>query len=84
MMYLELGGIIKEGMDADICIFDPETIRDRADFSDCTLRAEGLSYVIVGGAVGAPPVLLSVDKVFNSSNAASDFFACFSVCFHLK
>lgn len=50
---LETKGIIKEGMDADICIFDSEKICDRADFADCTLRAEGLSCVIVGGAVAA-------------------------------
>ncbi len=49
----ETKGIIKEGMDADICIFNPETICDRADFADCTRRAEGLSYVIVNGAVAA-------------------------------
>jgi len=49
----ETKGIIKEGMDADICIFNPETICDRADFADCTRRAEGLSYVIVNGVVAA-------------------------------
>ena len=40
-------------MDADICVFDPEKIIDRAEFTDPSLRAEGLSYVIVGGKIAA-------------------------------
>lgn len=44
-------GLIWEGMDADICIFDADKIIDRADFSDCNRRAEGLNYVILGGEV---------------------------------
>ncbi|MBQ3084743.1 MAG: D-aminoacylase [Clostridia bacterium] len=44
-------GLIKEGYDADLCIFDPATIRDRADYTDCHLRAEGLRYVLLGGKV---------------------------------
>ena len=46
-------GLIREGMDADICIFDPEKIIDRADYVDCFKRAEGLNYVLVGGEVVA-------------------------------
>lgn len=46
-------GLIHEGFDADICIFDADTIIDRAEFTDPTKRAEGLSYVIVGGRVAA-------------------------------
>ena len=46
-------GLLKEGMDADICVFDPEKIIDRAEFTDPSLRAEGLSYVIVGGKIAA-------------------------------
>lgn len=44
-------GVIAEGYDADICIFDPETIADRADYSDYTKKAIGLHYVIAGGEV---------------------------------
>lgn len=44
-------GILKEGYDADICIFDANRIIDKADFSDCHRRCEGLSYVILGGEV---------------------------------
>ena len=46
-------GLLKEGFDADICVFDPEKIIDRAEFTDPSLRAEGLSYVIVGGKIAA-------------------------------
>ena len=44
-------GIIKEGLDADICIFNPDTIIDRADYVDCKKRAEGLAYVILNGEI---------------------------------
>ncbi len=44
-------GILTEGFDADICIFDENTIIDRASFADCTLRAEGLNYVLLAGQV---------------------------------
>ena len=46
-------GLIREGFDADICIFDPDTIIDRANFTNPHLHAEGLDYVIVGGKIAA-------------------------------
>ena len=46
-------GWIKEGYDADICIFDPDKIIDRCDYVACHERAEGLNYVIVNGQVVA-------------------------------
>jgi len=44
-------GLIWEGMDADICIFDAGKIIDKSDFTDCNQRAEGLNYVILNGKV---------------------------------
>jgi len=44
-------GLIREGFDADICIFDPDTIIDRAEYLEPKNRAEGLHYVLVGGEV---------------------------------
>ena len=44
-------GILQEGYDADICIFDAETILDRATYTHCHRRAEGLRYVLVDGKV---------------------------------
>jgi len=48
---LEGKGKIQVGFDADLCIFDPNTIIDRADYDDITRRAEGLNYVILNGRV---------------------------------
>ena len=44
-------GLIREGFDADICIFDSEKIIDRAEYTDCHKRCEGLNYVILSGDV---------------------------------
>ena len=46
-------GLVREGMDADLCVFDPETIIDGCDFMDCHKHAEGLNYVLVAGQVVA-------------------------------
>ena len=46
-------GLIREGMDADLCIFDAAQIRDQADFIHCTTPNEGLRYVIIGGCIAA-------------------------------
>ena len=48
---LKTKGLIWEGMDADICIFDADKIIDRAEYTNCNQRAEGLNYVILGGEV---------------------------------
>ncbi len=44
-------GLLHRGFDADICIFDADKIIDRATFTDCNKRAEGLSYVILNGSI---------------------------------
>ena len=44
-------GLLREGFDADIVIFDAERIIDRAEFVDCHKHAEGLNYVLLGGEV---------------------------------
>ena len=46
-------GMIKEGYDADVCIFDEEKLIDRSDFTDPTLACEGLEYVLVSGEIAA-------------------------------
>ena len=58
-------GVIKEGMDADLCIFDQDRIIDKADFLSPTLKNEGLDYVIVAGQIAV------VDGVHNGTLAAS-------------
>ena len=46
-------GIIREGMDADLILFDPQTICDNATVADCLKKNSGLEYVIVNGVVTA-------------------------------
>ena len=47
----ETKGFIKEDCDADICIFDYDKFIDRADYTNCTAKCDGLNYVIVGGEI---------------------------------
>ena len=42
-------GVLKNGMWADIVVFDPATIRDRATFENPNQLSEGMQYVLVNG-----------------------------------
>lgn len=44
-------GRIDKGMDADIVVFDYETIRDRSTVERPDLTSEGIRYVLIGGRV---------------------------------
>jgi N-acyl-D-amino-acid deacylase len=44
-------GVLREGMKADIAIFDPATVRDLARFENPHQYAEGMSQVVVNGVV---------------------------------
>lgn len=44
-------GEIKEGVLADICIFDKDTIIDKGTFTDPIQYPEGIAYVIINGEV---------------------------------
>jgi len=44
-------GVLREGLKADIAIFDPATVRDRATFEQPHQYAEGVAEVIVNGQV---------------------------------
>ncbi|WP_298367457.1 D-aminoacylase [Azospirillum sp.] len=56
-------GVVRAGAYADLCIFEPATVRDRADFRNPTEPADGIVHVFVngqpvlrdGGIVGARP-----------------------------
>lgn len=44
-------GLIKQGFDADLVIFNPETIIDKSEMTNVTAKNEGLDYVIVNGEI---------------------------------
>jgi N-acyl-D-glutamate deacylase len=44
-------GRIQVGMDADIIVFDPETVADRATFENSTQTAAGMKHVLVNGTL---------------------------------
>jgi len=44
-------GLLRPGMAADIVIFDPEKVRDRATFEDPSQYPDGIPYVIVNGEI---------------------------------
>ncbi len=44
-------GVLRPGMAADIAIFDPDRITDRATYQDPHQLAEGMEFVIVNGSI---------------------------------
>jgi N-acyl-D-amino-acid deacylase len=42
-------GLLRQGYFADIAVFDPNTVRDRATFENSTAVSEGIRYVLVNG-----------------------------------
>ena len=44
-------GLLREGMSADIVVFDPETVRDNSTFEKPHQYSSGFSYVLVNGAI---------------------------------
>jgi N-acyl-D-amino-acid deacylase len=44
-------GVVRQGMDADLVIFDPDTVAERSSFQDPHQYPAGLPYVILNGQV---------------------------------
>ena len=42
-------GVLTEGMDADLCVFDPAQLRENGDYQDPCRMASGLDAVLVAG-----------------------------------
>jgi N-acyl-D-aspartate/D-glutamate deacylase len=48
-MHLADRGVLKQGMWADVVVFDPATVRDTATFENPNQLAQGMEYVLVNG-----------------------------------
>jgi dihydroorotase/N-acyl-D-amino-acid deacylase len=48
-MRLSDRGVLKAGMWADIVVFDPDSVRDRATFARPNQLSEGMRWVLVNG-----------------------------------
>jgi dihydroorotase/N-acyl-D-amino-acid deacylase len=42
-------GVLKQGMWADVVVFDPDTVRDVATYDDPNRLSEGMQYVLING-----------------------------------
>ena len=42
-------GLVREGYFADLAVFDPATVADRATFANSTALSVGVRYVLVNG-----------------------------------
>lgn len=54
-------GFIREGFDADITVFDPDTVIDRATYNDPFLPNVGIKYVVVNGQIRVADGVLTGD-----------------------
>jgi N-acyl-D-aspartate/D-glutamate deacylase len=50
-MRLEGRGAIREGLWADVVVFDYDRLQDRATYEEPRLEPEGIDYVLVNGQV---------------------------------
>ena len=67
-------GLVRPGMVADLVVFDPGAVRDRATFERPHQYAEGVLLVVVGGAVvldGAGPTGARPGRVLRGAGASS-------------
>lgn len=55
-------GLVKEGFWADMVIFDPQQIRDRATFTNPHQYPDGIEYVLVNGEVSLEKGQLTNEK----------------------
>jgi len=51
LLQMKNRGLLKKGFKADIAIFDPDTIKDNATFTDARQYSTGTKHVIVNGKI---------------------------------
>jgi len=56
-------GRLSRGADADVCIFDPERVEDRATFDSPLTAPEGIDYVIIAGKIASVDGKVIDDKL---------------------
>jgi N-acyl-D-amino-acid deacylase len=44
-------GLLREGLAADVVVFDPKSVRDRATFFEPHQHSEGIDYVLINGRI---------------------------------
>ena len=44
-------GVLRPGADADVVVFDPKTVIDKATFQHSAQYPEGIEYVLVNGQI---------------------------------
>ena len=59
-------GRIAVGMDADLCVFSPEAIRETATYEDPRRLAQGMSYVLVGGKIALQDGKITSERAGNA------------------
>ena len=68
-------GLIAPGMAADITVFDPQTVIDRATYENPALPSEGIRFVIVNGVMaledGVPTRVRSGRALYRTGNMPS-------------
>lgn len=76
LLRLKDRGLLKEGYKADIVVFDPETVKDRATYEEPLLEPVGIKHVLVNGQIavkdeeytGSTPGRVIRGKVASLSN----------------
>ena len=79
-------GLLREGMFADVVVFDPETIMDHATFEDPHLLSQGVRYVWVNGRQvvcdGVQTWVPSTPIIDDRNDQGNYFPVSFSVPYH--
>lgn len=61
-MGLRERGLVREGYFADLAVFDPNTVRDRATFANSTALSEGVRFVMVNGRLTVDDGRLTAER----------------------